>query len=115
MNDIKPSAQAEPQISTDSNSSTNGSTNGSRKILCYFDGACGPLNPGGDIGLGVVVYDVTHMDFYFNKGGLQVSPNPDWNELFNSLPYGDCGFSMIDFYTLYDTKTYRVTKLYNFT
>lgn len=28
-----------------------------KKIICYFDGACEPYNPGGAIGYGVVIFD----------------------------------------------------------
>lgn len=54
-----------------------------RKIVCYFDGACGPCNPGGDVGLGVIIYDVTDHNVHISKMGIRTPPMPYWKELFS--------------------------------
>jgi ribonuclease HI len=49
-------------------------------IICYFDGACGPMNPGGDMGFGAEIRSTRPNDVLATYyGGLPASPRNSSN------------------------------------
>jgi len=54
----------------------------SRKFIAYFDGACGPINPGGDVGVGSIIFNVTNTNIVLHKFGPIAPVMPTWEEAF---------------------------------
>ena len=49
------------------------------KFIAFFDGACGPKNPGGKMGWGIVVFDDERNEIHRDWGSIPKSPNNSCN------------------------------------
>lgn len=52
-------------------------------FVAYFDGACYPTNPNGDMGVGAVIYDNMSEPVVLDKQGFfKQKPSDNWKEVF---------------------------------